>query len=225
MYAVVAVVSYLFAGRNFLIWPALIIGALTFFGAKALGKSDGTRAGLLCFFFGISFLVVGGVVSYFFVISDIYVDNFTDVPARLELNGHPWLNVDAQKTERSTLRRGTYEIAVFNSQTGKEIDRRTVEVDSGFPHIYNVGGGMSYILGTAEYGAGTQSESKNIEDVWFEARVQYVFESPPDSISVDSKSPYGSRTYLVRNGPTGKTFSPPAPAPAATDPAGSGVSK
>lgn len=200
-YLAVAALSYLFAGRPFWFGMLIVIGIFSGWGVLSLLK-ESLGVAALTLVFGTSLILLGAWIGDRYAIADVYVDNYSGQAVRVDVDGLPWPPVEAGKTVRKQLRRGPHEVVVRSAVDGREIERRRVEVKSRRPHVYNVQGRMSYTLGKAEYGYGVSGGSgrRTHSDPWFEAAVDLLFENPPASIEVSSKSGGGSRSYLVRNG-------------------------
>jgi hypothetical protein len=163
--------------------------------------------------FGCAVLLWGAwtVTGLLFLKTAVYVDNYSDHDVRLELDGKPWLELRAGEVgggggrkagAEARLPRKAHVVTTIDAKTGKELDRRTIDVDSG-PFIFNVLGAGAYLKGTAEYSTmpimfGNGDRTETVSDVWIRARVDYLFEEPPSSISSESTSE--TRTYLKRLG-------------------------
>jgi hypothetical protein len=162
--------------------------------------------------FGCAVLVWGAwtVTGMLFLKTAVYVDNYSDHDVRLELDGKPWLELKAGEVGgvgarkagvEARLPRKAHVVTTIDARTGKELDRRTVDVDSG-PFIFNVLGEGAYLKGTAHYSTvplfGGGDTTETVSEVWIRARVDHLFEDAPGSISSEHSSE--TRTYLKRLG-------------------------
>jgi hypothetical protein len=139
-----------------------------------------------------------------FLRTTIYVDNFSDQNVRLQVDGKPWLEVRAGELTTARLPRKALELTTIDAQTGKELDRRTVEVDSG-PFIFNVLGAGLYEVDSQSYGMAIPRSDDDtsylVRGVWIKAKVDYLFQDPPDAISVSQGTRFVIKSYLKRLGP------------------------
>jgi hypothetical protein len=136
----------------------------------------------------------------------VHVDNFSGEDVSLELDGKPWRVVpDRKANDMVRLRKGSYALVVKSLQTGDVLDQRQIAVDGAGHYVLNVLAKAVYARGTAHYGekgrnAPPEQPEQRIQEHWFRADVQHLFENPPNEITVRS-SESRTRSYLRRGEP------------------------
>lgn len=159
----------------------------------------------------IALAVLAGVAGLAFVVffilgPTVHVDNYSPSDLAVEMDGKPWLTVGTRSTQQKRLPRGTHEVVVKDAKTGEQADKMTVTVDSGGPYILNLLGATTYLRGQKSYAkvavgmAAGDPAPTIINDKWFQASVDYLFEMPPNSIKVSKGTMSATRTFLVRGG-------------------------
>jgi hypothetical protein len=189
---VLGIVKNLFAGR----WD------------DARGSLSGWT--LVFLLYSVAFVGGGFLVSNWFASGDVHVDNASPHQVVLELDGKQWLRCDRGGNYRRYLARGTYTLVV-RSTDGEELDRHPITVEGREPYILNVLGAQVYSRGTVQYGGvvfGSPRAEERAQLRWFKPEVDYLFKTPPKSLSVSSKSGESVlgaiRTYLRRGEPIDK---------------------
>lgn len=157
-----------------------------------------------------SILWVLWIVAFHFLPITVYVDNSSAQDVVLEVDGQEWLRPSRKSKTIDGLPRGEHTIVVRSRPSGEVLDRLTVKVDTGGPYVLNVLRAQKYYKGTATYstvafpfgGQGRQT----IDAPWFRAKVDYLFENPPESIYINSRDGVNTatKTYLVRVEPEGR---------------------
>jgi len=131
---------------------------------------------------------------------EVYFDNGLDRAVRLDLDGKH-LNLGRNNRTKEELKDGPHAVIV-RDVAGKEIERLTFHLDemsifqSPFHDrffVYNVGGQRVYRRGTHGFARNRENASYSEELIgmqrFFEMRdIDYPFQQPPDSISVDANS-------------------------------------
>jgi hypothetical protein len=133
----------------------------------------------------------------------VHVDNYSNVPLRLELDGREWLDCGTSTTSAQRLRRGTYELTVRSAVNGEVLDRRTLEVGRGGTYVLNLLGAQTYYSGRVYYGGSIQPPKdvpSQIKDVWFETKADFVLTTPPARLESHEKGLL-ARSYLLRGAP------------------------
>lgn len=212
--------SYQFAGNFVLFLIAglglLFSGAILFFGFWAVVKAgfssnnlDWRRILVVC---GVA-LYVGAtcgacmLMHALFAVADVHIDNATPRPVQLVLDGKEWMTVPARGQATATLRIGTYRLEVLPADGGAALDTMSISLNEGKPHVLNVMGAQVYSRGSVDYGGfgfGAGPSEQRITDKWFKADVDYLFQTPPEKITVTTKQgqpAMATRSYLRRGKP------------------------
>jgi hypothetical protein len=146
----------------------------------------------------------------------IHIDNFSGRDLRLELDGKPWLSSSKQTTVVQSLRHGSYQLVVRGTD-GKELDRLSIRVEGSSVYVLNLLGAQTYTRGHVHYGLsfgfGGGDSAEKIADRWFEPKVDYLFEAPPQKVTVrvrkgSSGLASATKSYLRRGAPAGVTARP-----------------
>jgi hypothetical protein len=198
-----------YLGNAHLAWQigAGICGVVLFFGFAVTLKGElrtFTRGDWLIT--GYVFLLMAAWIGggLFITRAKVYIDNFSDQNATLELNGAPWRTIDHGNTDQTQLATGTYELVVRSKEKGEELDHRTITVEDKGPYLLNVLGAQTYARGSTDYGFSFSrggSPDKKLNDVWIKANVDYLFKEPPQAVQVSEDTSYASRSYLLRTRP------------------------
>jgi hypothetical protein len=136
-------------------------------------------------------------------IETVHVDNYSGQDVEIESDGRFWLRASQGSTHPSSLTRGYHTIVVKNASTHQQVDSMGVDVNSG-PYILNVLGTGSYTKGEAWYdrvpalGSGGEPTPTTLTAKWIYAKVDYLFQDPPQTIQVSQYSMRTIKTYLVR---------------------------
>jgi hypothetical protein len=193
----------------------VLSGILLFYSLWALIKSTFEsgydRVGLLalCGFWAY-FLATFGLcllITKYFAVAAIYIENATARPVRLLLGGKEWVLVPAKGNAWSSLRMGSYEVEVKSAEDGSALDQMSVTVEDGKPWILNVMGAQVFARGRVDYGGfsfGSGPSESRLTGKWIKADVDHLFEEPPKSITVSTRRGQmatGSRTYIRRGEP------------------------
>ncbi|OAI49369.1 hypothetical protein AYO44_06460 [Planctomycetaceae bacterium SCGC AG-212-F19] len=199
--AVLAVAGFITVVIAFYTIKDMVFGGLR----SASGAEFGTRIGLLVY--AVVLLGSGFLVSEQFARGTVHVDNFSSQDVVLELDGRVWLKATTQSTQRASLTQGSYTLVV-RSPTGTELDRQAIEVEGRDDYVLNVLSAQVYARGEAQYGTlsfGMPRQERAVKAPWFKADVDFLFEEPPESITVSVKRGQtvasASKTYLRRGPP------------------------
>ena len=137
----------------------------------------------------------------------IHVDNFSPRPVRVVVDGGDWVMAPAGKSVVASLRMGAYTIDTLSADGGQTLESMSVEVGRG-PYVLNVLGAQTYARGSLQYGGkdlGQDDGEEEISDRWFQAGVDYLFETPPKVITVKKgEAAKGTRRTYLRRGPAKK---------------------
>ncbi len=207
--AVAAVLGFVaaFLGSDHWLWVAgAVVCGIGLFGCFIAIKENARELG------GRGWLAIGYVavisavwfsVGLSYTQSAVHVENATARDVVLELDGNPWLTVEHGKTVQTRLPRQQHRIIIRARDNNEELDRRFVLVGSSKAYVLNVLGAQTYYRGRVEYGSmpialGGDPDAVEVKDVWIEADVDYLFQEPPQSISVSKGTSYASKSYLTR---------------------------
>ena len=142
-------------------------------------------------------------VGWFFQVGKVHVDNASGQELRVQRDGQDWLTCPPRAQLVTSLRPGTHRLRVLD-RNGRALDELTVSVDRQGVYVLNLLRAQVYHRGSVEYGGfsfGSAPRPVEIRDAWFEARVDYLFEAPPGSITVSRRRGQvasASRTFLLR---------------------------
>lgn len=212
-----AVLAWVFAGTE--VWTVVMIlagfllamfvfGALKnlIFGGWRTASGEGLFRSLLLLLYAAALLGSGFWISEQFARGTVYVDNYSPHDVTLELDGSTWLKSSRQTTQVQDLGRGTYTLVVRAGD--KELDRRSITVVGRGNYILNVLNAQVYARGEVQYGGfafGPGAREQRIQEPWFSAKVDFLFEEPPKTITVRTRRGQtytsASRTYLRRGEP------------------------
>jgi hypothetical protein len=141
--------------------------------------------------------------------SDVYVDNFSNRPLHVEVDGSDWLTWEpGSSAPPRRLRRGRHHLVVRAGKGGEVLDERNEMVEGmDRAYVFNLLGAEKYYRGSVLYGRTINfgdSSPDEIRDVWFKPDVDFLFKPPPESITVSARSSLflsNERTYLTRGAP------------------------
>lgn len=205
---VAAGLAWLLAGSLFWLIPGFLTG--TFVAGTLLGvfrrllngiRTDSREMALIGY--GILVVAIWFSVGYWFQVGTIHVDNFSDQNLRIVVDDQPWGTFRSTSTDVKTLKPGHHRIVVFGTGDNK-LDELNVNVDRMGVYVLNLLRAQKYHKGSAQYGGFAFGGDRPIEvdDAWFSAKVDFLFENPPESITVSTKRGQpavgASRTYLKR---------------------------
>lgn len=205
-----AVLAWLLAGH----WVWLIVGLLAaaIVAGMLMGIVRGMMEGNFHFDRGgmLSLAYAGGVVAlwfgvgYWFQVGTVHIDNFSGQALQVLLDGRPWQTRPAQSTKIEKLTPGKHVITIQDAN-GQELENLNVNVERQGVYVLNLLGSQKYYKGEVQYGGPAWSvddTETEISDAWFEPKVDYLFEKPPQSITVSTKrgrpAYSASRNYLRR---------------------------
>jgi hypothetical protein len=173
---------------------------------------------------GIVMLAAWIAIGMKFPLSPVHVDNYTGTAVALELDGKPWLKLPADSSRQVFLRDGAYQVTVRAEPGGGVLGSHDAAVAGRSTYVLNVLGRMSYREGTREYRKvplppmlAHNPPETTIDQVWFNTDADFIFEEPPESISVSGSGDVATRSYLRRAGkakPPAASPAPPTPKPA-----------
>jgi hypothetical protein len=209
--------SYAFAGDSFLLF--LTYAALALVGVGVLfilailadaARGEKVDWGRFRNLLGwvVSLLAALGAclfVQMEFAWAAVHIDNHSGKQDVRVLPGDGELaRVRAGRRVVAYLRKGTYQLVV--EADGEPEDLVTAEVEDTGPYVLNVHGAHVYARGSVEYSdlpllARDMPETRE-DRKWFKADVDYLFQGPPESITV-KRTFFGSttKTYLRRGEP------------------------
>jgi hypothetical protein len=142
-------------------------------------------------------------VGWFFQVGKVHVDNASGQELRVQRDGRDWLTCPPGAQLVTSLGPGTHRLRVLD-RNGQPLDEMTVEVDRQGVYVLNLLRAQVYHRGSVDYGGfgfGSAPRPVEIRDAWFDARVDYLFEEPPQSITVSRRRgqvAMASRTFLLR---------------------------
>jgi hypothetical protein len=141
-------------------------------------------------------------VGWFFQFGTVHVDNATGQELRVQLDGQEWMSCRAGSRSVSGLRPGLRHLRVLG-RDGRLLDERTVRVERQGVYVLNLLGAQVYHRGTVDYGGFSFGDRQptEIREPWFEAKVDYLFQSPPSSITVSTRRgelAMASKSFLLR---------------------------
>jgi hypothetical protein len=204
--------AWLLAGTTIWLWVMGIAGGLfamfVFAVFKDTTQSLGGRGALMMLgliAYAVVLLGSGFYISFEFARGTVYVDNFSPNDVRLDLNGATWRESRRQSTQVLGLQRGTYTLVIYDLQGGGKLAEHQINVEGRDNYVLNVLGAQAYARGRVDYGGFgffAPPQPEILRHPWFKANVDYLFQEPPQSITVSvprGQSAGGaSRTYLKR---------------------------
>jgi hypothetical protein len=126
----------------------------------------------------------------------VHIDNATSQGYVVSVDGKQLATVAQGTTRWDSWRYGTHDVSVADG-TGQVRDTFQVTIDKEGPWVLNLFGAGKYMRGSVTYGTATGGEpDRPIADRWFIADVYYLFETPPQTISI--KGSGTTRTFLAR---------------------------
>jgi hypothetical protein len=139
----------------------------------------------------------------------VYVDNFSNHDVVVYVDGREWLTLPQGTTAKTGLRIGEREWTVREANSGRELDRKVVEVKQEGPYLLNVLGAQWYEKGTVHYSlvptfGSPPTKPPIISEVWYRiGKVDYVFQPAPGSVKVHHSKgempPFHTTgTYFIR---------------------------
>jgi hypothetical protein len=134
--------------------------------------------------------------------SMVYVENGTARTLVVELDGRPWLTVPGSESIKTRLPRKSYQLVV-RSEDRAQLDTRSLLVGPKKAYVLNLLGARTYHRGLVGYGVISGHGTSDIQDVWIEADVDYLFEEPPSSVSLP-KGQLGTLRSYLRHGTSPK---------------------
>ena len=162
-------------------------------------------------------IVGGGVAAYVGVSSnpDVHVDNATDKPVKIWIDGQVALTVDPQSgsSERPDLHLsyGTHKIGWSKASESKVRDEEKIDVEWGSDHLYNPAQAGCYFLQATAYGdastKGLQNGPLPLQSFYVFRDVDNWFQGNPSSVSSKQSGetrvallPWGSCEALTKAG-------------------------
>jgi hypothetical protein len=135
----------------------------------------------------------------------VHVDNFSEHDVELLLDGKPWMSCASDSMQTGSLAQGKYTLTVEPAGGGARLDEMVIEVGLMGPFVLNVLGAQSYCREVIEYSINPQAAGARqvtvLNDRWFAARADYVFEEPPAAISVPNSQDRVRKVCLWRGLP------------------------
>jgi hypothetical protein len=209
---VAAGLAWLVAGHVWLWFLPGLLGAV-FFGSVVLGLAGRFIKGLhrpgevkeSALAVGYMGLVLGAWfgVGWFFQVGKVHVDNSSGKELRVQVDGRDWLTCRSGTNTVQNLSPGSHRITVFDAE-GRQVDELTVQVERQGVYVLNLLRAQKYHKGRVQYGGiafGDDSPTE-ISDAWFDAKVDYLFEKPPQAITVSTRHGQAAvgttKTYLLR---------------------------
>jgi len=131
----------------------------------------------------------------------VHIDNASPRTVTLELNGQRWMQSQQGSMALASLRPGSYTLTVRTGAENDPQEQISVVIEPGRTYILNVLRAQKYRRGSVAYGIAIPRdglEAKEIDDAWFEAKVDYLFQEPPKKMEVSKQTFTLSKSYLLR---------------------------
>lgn len=207
---VAAVVAWWLAGSLFWLIPGFLAG--TFVAGALLGVFrrllNGIRTDVreLAFIgYGIIVVAIWFSVGYWFQVGTVHVDNFSNQSLRVVVDDREWLKSESSSMTVKSLSPGAHRIIVMGDG-GTKLDELNVQVERLGVYVLNLLRAQTYHKGSVEYGGFGfgGSSPMEINDAWFNAKVDFLFENPPETITVSRKRgqpSFGATRMYLKRGP------------------------
>lgn len=183
--------------------PMSVMAAYVFFAQvkNDEGEVKPLATGLICYgFLWITWVGVG----WYFQRTTVFVDNYSGRNIRIRCDGEEWLNAKDRSKQKVRLLPSLYTFVLYDAVSGEELERVAADVDREGPFILNAMGAQVYRRGRVEYGKpalvgfGGDNQELEITGTWIRANYDYVFEQPPQKVSVARVQSHTTKTYLLR---------------------------
>ena len=200
----VAATAWLFASESVLqVGGGLGILGLVLLFWSAIRERD--AASFLLFLYSGLLLGIWTYVGYGSLRVPIYLDNYSEYDVQLLVDGDPWISIDRNESLKKDLRTGRHRLDILSLPDQEALRAFDVVIENRKGYVLNVLGAMTYYRGTVQYGSvlalpPEREPEQRITQEWFEPKAYYVFQDPPESIEVPSRSGIEQRTYLRRAG-------------------------
>ena len=209
---IVAGIAWLLAGNVLWLWVSIVGGVVSVgFGLGVLRiLMDGDRLNLRSLampgYFGL-IVAIWIFFGYWFQTGTVYVDNYSRHNLRVLVDGEEWTSIRSSSQRVRSIGAGSHRVVVLD-KNGKQLDAFDVVVERKKTYVMNLLRAQTYFRGSQRYGGsvfgyGDKPSEEKIKEVWFEAEVDYLFETPPSSITVSVRKDMASfasesRSYLRR---------------------------
>ena len=141
----------------------------------------------------------GALISIFFPLGTIFIDNESGVNVRLLINDEEWTSIGTGESKQKGLTRGTYRLTIQSMEGNHVFDAYDIDISSYEKYVLNVLSGQIYFHGTVQYGI-AGGESKAITAKWLKLpEVDYLFRDPPKAIV--TVNPVNKTFFLKGLGP------------------------